>query len=145
MARSDPRCRWRRARPRTQRPRSAPVRSAARSSSRSPRPHPRRRSRVSRQLCAYVFHPCRLQRIIRPQNERVNGKMTNRALILITFAVAVLAASSPVRAHHGATNVYDFSKAVVLKGTITKFEWLNPHNQIYFDVTDDKGTVSHWV
>ena len=41
--------------------------------------------------------------------------------------------------------MYDFSKPVVLKGTITKFEWLNPHNQIYFDVTDEKGTVSHWI
>ena len=47
--------------------------------------------------------------------------------------------------HHGATNVYDFSKPVVMKGTITKFEWLNPHNQIYFDVTDEKGVVSHWI
>jgi hypothetical protein len=31
-----------------------------------------------------------------------------------------------------------------LKGTITKFEWGNPHNQIFFDVKDAKG-VTHWV
>ena len=36
-------------------------------------------------------------------------------------------------------------RPVVMKGTITKFEWLNPHNQIYFDVTDEKGVVSHWI
>ena len=71
--------------------------------------------------------------------------MTNKPLLLITLAIGFLATSAPLIAHHGATNVYDFSKPVVLKGTITKFEWLNPHNQIYFDVTDEKGTVSHWI
>ena len=40
--------------------------------------------------------------------------------------------------------MYDNSKAVVMKGTLTKFEWTNPHNQIYFDVTDEKG-VTHWT
>jgi hypothetical protein len=86
-----------------------------------------------------------MQRIIRPENERVKSKMTNKSLILIALAIGFLATSAPLIAHHGATNVYDFSKPVVLKGTITKFEWLNPHNQIYFDVTDEKGTVSHWI
>jgi hypothetical protein len=86
-----------------------------------------------------------MQRIIRPENERVKSKMTNKPLLLIALAIGFLATSAPLIAHHGATNVYDFSKPVVLKGTITKFEWLNPHNQIYFDVTDEKGTVSHWI
>ena len=64
------------------------------------------------------------------------------AVIVVSLALACLAA--PVRAHHGA-NQYDTTKAVELKGVITKFEWGNPHNQIFFDVTDDKGNVAHWV
>jgi len=91
------------------------------------------------------FHLPQWKRIIRPENERVKGNMTNRSVILIGFVVGILAAAAPAQAHHGATNVYDFSKPVVMKGTITKFEWLNPHNQIYFDVTDEKGVVSHWI
>ena len=63
----------------------------------------------------------------------------------ILVVIGCLALSGPLLAHHGAANVYDMSKPVVLKGTITKFEWTNPHNQIYFDVTDEKGTVSHWI
>ncbi|HEU4695028.1 MAG TPA: DUF6152 family protein [Vicinamibacterales bacterium] len=63
----------------------------------------------------------------------------------ILLAVGCFVLSSPILAHHGTANVYDNSKPVVLKGTITKFEWTNPHNQIYFDVTDEKGTVSHWI
>ena len=69
-----------------------------------------------------------------------------KSTLLITMAVAtgLVLASSRVLAHHGA-NLYDTSKAVVLKGTITMFVWGNPHNQIMFDATDDKGNVVHWV
>jgi len=63
------------------------------------------------------------------------------------LAVTALLGSvpSPAQAHHGAADLYDMSKPVTLKGTITKFEWTNPHNQISFDVTDDKGNVAHWT
>ena len=37
------------------------------------------------------------------------------------------------------------SKTVPMKGTITRFEYSNPHTQVYYDVTDDKGNVEHWV
>ena len=61
------------------------------------------------------------------------------------FFTAVILVSSAVFAHHGA-NLFDTTKAVVLKGTVTKFEWGTPHNQIFFDVKDDKsGEVKHWV
>ncbi len=59
-------------------------------------------------------------------------------------AVVCLLLSRPILAHHGAAG-YDMGKVVTMKGVITDFEWTNPHSQIYFDVTDDKGKVSHWV
>jgi hypothetical protein len=31
-----------------------------------------------------------------------------------------------------------------LKGTVTNFEWTNPHSQIHLDVTDDNGKVVRW-
>jgi hypothetical protein len=69
---------------------------------------------------------------------------TSASLTIVAVAVGLLTASATGRAHHGTANVYD-SKAIVLKGTITKFEWTNPHNQIYFDVKDEKGNVVHWI
>ena len=47
-------------------------------------------------------------------------------------------------AHHGTagyemTNMTSFPKA-----TITEIEWANPHCQIHFDVTNEKGEVQHW-
>jgi hypothetical protein len=75
----------------------------------------------------------------------VKGNTKVRLLILIAMAVGLRLVSGPVLAHHGTANVYDNSKPVMMKGTITKFEWTNPHNQILFDVTDEKGTVVHWI
>jgi hypothetical protein len=64
--------------------------------------------------------------------------------LVIAVSVGVLLVSSSALAHHGA-NLYDMSKAVMLKGTVTKFYWGNPHNEVSFDVTDEKGEVAHWV
>jgi hypothetical protein len=66
----------------------------------------------------------------------------------LVAAVAVLAGaligSGPLFAHHGTGTSYDLHKVVVLDGVITKFNMMNPHSQLYFDVTDEKGQVTHW-
>ena len=71
--------------------------------------------------------------------------MKSRLFIVIALAAGLRLLSEPVLAHHGGAGLYDNSKVVTLKGTITKFEWTNPHNQIFFDVRDEKGTVTQWV
>jgi Family of unknown function (DUF6152) len=48
-------------------------------------------------------------------------------------------------AHHGTGVSYDMKKTIALKGVITKFVYTNPHAQLYFDVTDDKGNIVHWA
>src|SRR5258708_2825024 len=70
--------------------------------------------------------------------------MKSRLFMMLILAAVVVGFAGTMSAHHGA-NLYDSTKAVMMKGTITQFEWGNPHNQIYFDVKDDKGTVTHWV
>ena len=32
-----------------------------------------------------------------------------------------------------------------VNGTVTKFEFINPHALIYIDVVGDKGNVDHWI
>jgi hypothetical protein len=63
---------------------------------------------------------------------------------VLAVSVGLMLASGSALAHHGA-NLYDMSKAVMLKGTVTKFYWGNPHNEVSFDVPDEKGEVAHWV
>ena len=67
-----------------------------------------------------------------------------KRLLLAATAAAVLLSSATLLAHHGA-NLFDMSKAIQLKGTVTRFYWGNPHNQVEFDVKDEKGEVAHWV
>ena len=50
----------------------------------------------------------------------------------------------PAFAHHGTFVSYDSSKPVTMKAVVTEFRYSNPHIQIYFDVKDDKGEVTHW-
>ena len=70
--------------------------------------------------------------------------MRSKPAIFLAMISTFLMVSAPLFAHHG-NSAYDMSKTVPVKATITKFEYSNPHTQIYYDVTDDKGNVEHWV
>jgi hypothetical protein len=39
--------------------------------------------------------------------------------------------------------MYDHTKTITLKGSVTKFQWTNPHAYIEMDVTE-KGAVKHY-
>jgi hypothetical protein len=71
-------------------------------------------------------------------------KMRITLLTAIAAGAGFLLASGTVFAHHGA-NLYDMTKTVMLKGTVAKFYWGNPHNEVAVDVTDEKGSVAQWV
>jgi uncharacterized protein DUF6152 len=68
----------------------------------------------------------------------------NKAVTGFISIVTVLASCAPIFAHHG-NAAYDESKVVVLKATVTKFAWANPHSIITFETKDDKGKVEHWA
>jgi hypothetical protein len=70
--------------------------------------------------------------------------MKSKVTTLFAVVFGLLSVSVPLFAHHG-NSAYDMSKSVPVKATVTKFEYSNPHTQIYYDVTDDKGNVEHWV
>jgi hypothetical protein len=40
--------------------------------------------------------------------------------------------------------MYDRDHQVTLTGTVTKFEWTNPHAYIEFDVPNNNGVVKHY-
>ncbi len=39
----------------------------------------------------------------------------------------------------------DINRPVELKGTITKFDWVNPHGWVYIDVKGPDGKVVNWA
>lgn len=66
-----------------------------------------------------------------------------RMALGLLFLTAGLAAAR-VSAHHGVTN-YDMKKTIVLAGSVTAFDWSNPHCLIYLDVAGEGGQVRHWT
>lgn len=69
-----------------------------------------------------------------------------RSLIRYSLAVTValtLAAGS-VFAHHGTNISYDRSKQWSASAVVTDFKYVNPHGQIFFDITGADGKVVHW-
>jgi Family of unknown function (DUF6152) len=50
---------------------------------------------------------------------------------------------SPVSAHHGGS-MYDMTRLTNVKGTVTAYEWANPHVMIYAEGIDSKGEVQKW-
>ena len=59
------------------------------------------------------------------------------------FAVLLLV-SIPTFAHHG-TSAYDTTKLTTVKGTVTDFQFNNPHVMISVEAKDDKGKVETWM
>jgi len=60
-------------------------------------------------------------------------------------AFGLCLAAAPVWAHHSMAAEYDDKKPVTLKGTVTKFEWNNPHVFFYMDVADAGGNLTNWA
>src|SRR3989441_5429711 len=70
--------------------------------------------------------------------------MSSRVIALVA-AVALIAAATPVLAHHSFAAEFDSTKTVTFSGVVTKVEWLNPHVYFYVDVKDPQtGKVSNW-
>jgi Family of unknown function (DUF6152) len=67
--------------------------------------------------------------------------MILRALRNMFAGVLIMAGAA--LAHHSFT-MFDMTKHVTLVGTVTSFEWTNPHSYIEIDVPDDKGVVKHY-
>src|SRR3989442_7848263 len=61
--------------------------------------------------------------------------------ILVILVLGATAAS----AHHAVVSEFDTGKAMTLKGTVAKVQWMNPHIFLYIDVKEADGSVSSWA
>jgi hypothetical protein len=57
----------------------------------------------------------------------------------------VAVASLPAVAHHGTFVSYDRDKQWTRQAVVTRFNYANPHPQLFFDLTDANGAVEHWA
>jgi hypothetical protein len=69
----------------------------------------------------------------------------NAKLWATLLVVGSLLATVPLMAHHSFAAEFDEHQPVTLKGTLTRFDWVNPHGWLYVDVKEPDGTVVNWA
>jgi len=69
-----------------------------------------------------------------------------RARFAAIFSVAAVTTmlSAGAAAHHGASVVYDLNQSVDMTGTVTDYQFVNPHVLIFFEVTGEDGSAVVW-
>jgi hypothetical protein len=70
--------------------------------------------------------------------------MNVRPFVLLVFVAGFLAIIGPANAHHGLA-AYDTTKGLTIQGTVTDFEFINPHVELYLDVEGADGKIQKWV
>jgi len=68
---------------------------------------------------------------------------SNSRIVLVPMALLATVLSAV--AHHGSNVSYHTDQTMTITGTATEWEFINPHPQIYFDVTSETGEIGHWA
>jgi hypothetical protein len=71
--------------------------------------------------------------------------MRTRFSTILAGGALLVAASAPLVAHHAFGGEFDPNKPVLLKGAVTKVEWVNPHAWIHLEITKPDGTKEEWM
>ena len=68
--------------------------------------------------------------------------MITKRHVLVLGAVGIIAAASPLFAHHSWP--VDTRRLVTVTGTVTGYNWTNPHVMIGLDVKAADGKIQKW-
>lgn len=66
----------------------------------------------------------------------------SRLQTLLLGAIVILVGAGPLFAHHAWP--VERSKEVTVSGTVTSYDWANPHVMIGLEVRSPNGTVQKW-
>jgi len=59
-------------------------------------------------------------------------------LMIIGFAIVA-------HAHHSPNSLYILEETIVIEGTVTRYQFINPHARIFLDVVNSTGKTEQWL
>jgi hypothetical protein len=68
-----------------------------------------------------------------------------RIVLLIVATAVAFGSVAPLDAHHAFSAEFDANRPVILEGTVTKMDWVNPHSWIHIDVDRGNGKIEKWM
>ncbi len=71
--------------------------------------------------------------------------MSAKLVAIFLATVGLLILSVPSFSHHGSNTVYDLTQTITITGTVTDFQFINPHTLIFVGVTGEDGAVVEWL
>ncbi|WP_337186527.1 DUF6152 family protein [Phenylobacterium sp.] len=74
--------------------------------------------------------------------------MTKKTVIVATAVAAALgavAAGGAAWAHHAFAAEFDGKAPVLLRGKVTRVEWINPHAWVHIAANNPDGTTTAWM
>ena len=63
-----------------------------------------------------------------------------RGVLLLAGLIGVML---PLHAHHSGA-MFEDERTLTLTGTVTRFDYVNPHSWLYVDVENEDGSVTEW-
>ncbi|MBO9670989.1 MAG: hypothetical protein J7485_10765 [Sphingobium sp.] len=70
--------------------------------------------------------------------------MSVKTILAATAVLGVALAGLQTASAHHSFAMFDQSKKITVKGTVTEFQWTNPHSFLEIDTADAGGKKSHW-
>lgn len=71
--------------------------------------------------------------------------MSLKQIVMASGVFIGLCTPVQLNAHHAFGAEFDPNRPLILRGPVTKVEWVNPHAWIHLEVTNEDGTKENWM
>jgi hypothetical protein len=68
-----------------------------------------------------------------------------RLLLMTACTVLLMVTAGPALHAHHSNSAYDTAKTVTIKGTVAKWQLMNPHSGLWVEIKTEQGTTELWA